>query len=204
MTRIKICGVTSLEAALAAAEAGTDALGFVFASSSRRIQPEKAREIISQLPPYVTAVGVFVNEKPDVVCNIAEYCGLNLIQLHGEETPEYCQALNRPVVKAIRVSSREHLYSMADYRVQGFLLDSLVAGQQGGTGKAFPWELAREASQYGKIILAGGLNPENVATAISIALPYGVDVSSGVETAGAKDLVKIRDFIIRVRRATNG
>lgn len=204
MTRIKICGITSLEVALAATEAGTDALGFVFAPSSRRIQPVMAKEIISQLPPYVNAVGVFVNEKPEVVCQIAEYCGLHLIQLHGEETPEYCKDLNRPVVKAIRVAAPEHLLPMADYRVQGFLLDSLVAGQQGGTGKSFPWNLAREAAQYGKIILAGGLNPDNVVTAINCALPYGVDVSSGVETGGTKDLAKICDFIKRVRTATNG
>lgn len=204
MTRIKICGITSLEVALAAAESGADALGFVFAPSSRRIQPDLAREIISQLPPFVIAVGVFVNEKPEVVCQIAEYCRLHLIQLHGEETPEYCQNLNWPVVKAIRVAAQEHLAPMAGYRVQGFVLDSLVAGQQGGTGKTLPWELAREAAQYGKIILAGGLSQDNVTTAISRASPYGVDVSSGVETDGVKDLAKIREFTMRVRRFNNG
>lgn len=204
MARVKICGITGADIALGAVEAGADALGFVFAESRRRLTPEAAREIIRKLPPFVTTVGVFVNEDLATVCRIADYCGLDLVQLHGSESPEYCREVNRPVLKAIRVAGAGDLEQMARYQVRGFLLDTFIPGQPGGTGQTFPWHLAREAGKYGNIIVAGGLNPDNVHQALTEAEPYGVDVSSGVETDGVKDLAKIREFISRVRRHGNG
>lgn len=203
MTRVKICGITGHDYAQGAVEAGADALGFVFAESRRRITPEVAREIIRNLPPLVTKVGVFVDEKLATVCQIADYCGLDVVQLHGSESPQYCREVNRPVLKAVRVATASDLELMAGYQVQGFLLDTFVPGQQGGTGQTFPWHLAKEAGKYGPIIVAGGLNPENVQQALAEAEPYGVDVSSGVETNGLKDLTKIQNFINRVRRYRN-
>lgn len=204
MARVKICGITSPDIALGAVEAGADALGFVFAESRRRLAPEAAREIIRKLPPFVTTVGVFVNEDLSTVGQVADYCGLDVVQLHGSESPDYCREVKRPVLKAIRVAVAGDLEQMAQYQVRGFLLDTFIPGQPGGTGQTFPWHLAREAAKYGHIIVAGGLNPDNVHQALTEAEPYGVDVSSGVETDGAKDLAKIQKFISRVRRYGNG
>lgn len=199
--KIKICGLREVSHALLAAELGADLLGFVFADSPRRITPDQARQIIAELPASVSKVGVFVNSGLETVNEIIPYCGLDFAQLHGEETPEYCSAVQAPVIKAWRVKDGQSLTQLENYRdcVEMFLLDTYVKGAVGGTGQVFDWSLAREAAGYGKIILAGGLTPENVASAIETASPYGVDVSSGVETDRRKDTAKIEAFIRQAR-----
>jgi len=201
MVRVKICGITNLEDALMAVEAGADALGFVFfGKSSRHISPDQAALIIRQLPPFVQTVGLFVNEEIATVNATADICGLDVIQLHGEETPEFCSAVNRRVIKAFRVKDMSSLDRMKDYQVAGFLLDTWSPAAQGGTGIAFNWDIAAEASAQGRIILAGGLTPENVAGAVRKVKPYAVDVSSGVESdPRKKDGMKVRLFIRAVR-----
>lgn len=199
--KIKICGLRELGHAMLAAELGADLLGFVFAESPRRITPDQARQIIAELPASVQKVGVFVNSGLETINKIISYCGLDFAQLHGEETPEYCSAVQASVIKAWRVKDGQSLVQMEDYRdcVEMFLLDTYVKGAVGGTGQAFDWSLAREAAGYGKIILAGGLTSENVASAIETVRPYGVDVSSGVETNRCKDNAKIEAFIRQAR-----
>lgn len=198
---IKICGLKEAGPAVRAAELGADFLGFVFAESPRKVTPEQARLIISQLPSRVRKVGVFVDEDPQVINDIVSYCGLDLAQLHGRETPADCRELSCPVIKGFRVKDAGSLEDLEPYRghVEMFLLDTYVKGVAGGTGKTFDWSLARHAAEYGKILLAGGLNPENVGSAVKAARPFGVDVSSGVETGGNKDLAKIEAFIRQVR-----
>jgi phosphoribosylanthranilate isomerase len=197
MVRVKICGITSIEDALAAVEAGADALGFVFYDKSPRfINPVRAAEIILRLPPFVQTVGLFVNEDAEQVNWTADYCGLDVVQLHGDETPEDCLEVNRRVIKAFRIQNNISIEPLGKYQVSGFLLDAWSPDAYGGTGRSFNWELARAAMQYGHVILAGGLSPENVAEAIKVVNPYGVDVSSGVESAlGKKDAEKVREFI---------
>lgn len=201
MIRVKICGNVTLKDTLAAVEAGADAVGFVFHARSPRVaSPKAVASIVSHLPPFVTPVGVFVNEKPDVVRQIMSDCGLAYAQLHGEESPQYCAELRFPVLKGIRVRSREDLAMLALYRVKAILLDAYVEGVVGGTGTTFDWALAVEAKVWGPIILAGGLTPDNVVEAISRVQPYGVDVSSGVEAApGVKDHAKVRAFVKSVK-----
>lgn len=198
MVRIKICGITNLEDALLAAELGAHALGFIFfAKSPRNVAPEAAREIIRQLPPFVVSVGVFVNEEAAVVQELAARVGLDWVQLHGTEPPEYCRSLGRRVMKAFRIKDENSLKELAAYRgaVQALLLDTYKKGQTGGTGETFDWELARQARDYGPIVLAGGLTADNVAQAIDAARPQAVDVASGVEAApGKKDPEKLRAF----------
>ncbi|MBW2172862.1 MAG: phosphoribosylanthranilate isomerase [Deltaproteobacteria bacterium] len=201
---IKVCGTTNSEDALAAAELGADALGFVFAPSPRQVSPEAAREIIKTLPPLVQTVGVFVDEDPEKVAYTADSCDLDLLQFHGKETVSYCEGFGRRVIKAVRVQNEDDLESCSEYIgvVEAFLLDTYVAGQYGGTGVTFDWGLARAARRYGRIILAGGLNPDNVAAAIREADPYAVDASSGLEQKpGVKDHAKIARFIQEVRQA---
>lgn len=198
MVRIKICGITNLEDALLAAELGANALGFIFfAKSPRSVAPEAAREIIRRLPPFVVTVGVFVDEDAAVVEDLAARAGLDWVQLHGQETPDYCRNLSRRVMKAFRIKDENSLKGLAPYRgaVQAFLLDTYKKGQTGGTGETFDWELARQAQDYGPIVLAGGLTPDNVAQAIATARPQAVDVASGVEAVpGKKDPDKLRAF----------
>jgi phosphoribosylanthranilate isomerase len=198
MVRIKICGITNLEDALLAAELGADALGFIFyAKSPRYVAPEAAREIIAQLPPFVAAVGVFVDEPAAVVQELAVRVRLDWVQLHGQESPDYCRNLGRKVIKGFRIQDEDSLRRLAGYQgaAQALLLDTYKKGQVGGTGTAFDWRLAREARQYGRIILAGGLNPENVAQAIEVAGPDAVDTASGTEAApGKKDPARLRAF----------
>lgn len=196
--RVKICGIRDIETALGAADAGADALGFVFAPGKRTVSPEEAREIIGKLPPMVSRVGVFVNLPAAEVAAIAAYAGLDTVQLHGEEPPEYCRDLEFKVIKSFPAGSAGDLERAKDYRVDGYLLDTPVQGRSGGTGRVFDWRLAA-GFNAGPLILAGGLNTENVREAIAIAKPYAVDVSSGVETGGRKDIGKIRDFIRRVK-----
>ena len=201
--RIKICGITNLEDALLAADLGADALGFIFyPPSPRSVEPEAAKAIIAQLPPLVTTVGVFVDEDAATVKELAAAAGLDWLQMHGKETPEYCRSLERRVIKAFRIRGENSLTGLAAYQgvVQALLLDTYKKGQVGGTGETFNWDLAREARKYGPIILAGGLTPENVAQAIATAQPQAVDVASGVEAApGKKDPLKLTEFIKAVR-----
>ena len=198
MVRIKICGITNLDDALLAAELGADALGFIFyPKSPRQVDAETARAIIAQLPPFVAAVGVFVDEAAAVVRDLAVQAGLDWVQLHGQESPEYCRSLERKVIKAFRIQDESSLIRLADYQgaVQAMLLDTYKKGQAGGTGEIFDWHLARKAKQYGPIILAGGLTWENVAQAIATVGPAAVDAASGTEAAlGKKDPKKLRAF----------
>lgn len=196
--RIKICGITNEEDGLAAAKFGADALGFVFAPSPRRISVERAREIIKVLPPLVQTVGVFVNEDPEKVLSTAAACGLDILQFHGDESAAYCSSFDRRVIKAVRLQSRDDLDKLSKYVnvVDALLLDTYVPNKLGGTGITFDWKLAVKARRYGRIILAGGLNPENVAAAISMVKPYAVDASSGLEQSpGAKDHEKMAQFM---------
>ncbi|MBC8228174.1 phosphoribosylanthranilate isomerase [bacterium] len=197
MTKVKICGITNLDDALAAVEFGADAIGFVFVPNTPRyIESAKAAEIIARLPPFVTTVGLFVNDSQEHIKQIANQCKLNVLQLHGQESPDFCLQFNRKVIKAFRVKDQESLTVLPKYTVSAYLLDTYVKGTMGGTGVTFDWRLALDAKKYGPVILAGGLNPENVAKAIQQVRPYGVDVSSGVEAEpGKKDHGKIKDFI---------
>ena len=202
--RIKICGIMNKEDAIAAAHFGADALGFVFATSPRKVSAESAREIIKILPPFVKTVGVFVDEDPERVSSIAARCGLDILQFHGSESVGYCNSFNRRVIKAVRMQSRDELKNLSNYVdvVDGLLLDTYVPNKLGGTGITFDWELAVEARKYGRIILAGGLNPENVAAAIRMVKPYAVDASSGLERSpGVKDHEKMAQFIQEAMQA---
>lgn len=196
--KVKICGITTPEDALTAVEAGADALGFVFYKESpRHIFPEEAARIINLLPPFVQTVGLFVNEAPETVNQVSRICRLGLVQLHGDETPDYCRRIEQRVMKAFQIRSLTCLDPIANYRLSGCLLDAYSPTCYGGTGTSFNWEIANEAVQRGhRIVLAGGLTPDNVADAISQVRPYGVDVSSGVESSpGKKNAVKMQEFI---------
>jgi len=202
--KVKICGITNLEDALLAAEAGADALGFVFFSASpRHVSPELAAAIIRQLPPFVQSVGLFVNESLTTITEISSHCSLDIIQLHGEESPQFCDAISRRVVKAFRVKDVTSLEALRDYRTAAFLLDAWSPSAHGGTGRTFNWEIAASAAASGRIVLAGGLNPGNVAAAVRQVRPYAVDVSSGVESApGIKDPILVREFIRNAKEST--
>jgi phosphoribosylanthranilate isomerase len=204
MMRVKICGITSREDAWAAVEAGADALGFIFVKGTPRyIEPEAAAAIVAEMPPFLTTVGVFVNRTPEEIERIVRASGLNLAQLHGEESPADCRRLRVPFVRVIRVQDECDLEALHIFpEAKGFLLDSYVADQQGGTGKSFPWEIAAKAARQARVILAGGLTPDNVALAVALVRPYAVDVSSGVEACqGRKDHRKVREFIERAKKA---
>ena len=200
--KIKVCGTTNLKDALFAVESGADAIGFIFYKKSPRyILQKDAKDIVAKLPPFIETVGVFVNETSDKVNRIAEQCKLTAIQLHGDESPAFCRRIKRRVIKSFRVKDTNSFKGMADYDVSGFLLDSYNEESKGGTGKTFDWNLALRAKKQGPIILAGGLNPYNVYTAIHRVKPYGVDVCSGVEKSpGIKDSLKIDEFIKSVRK----
>jgi phosphoribosylanthranilate isomerase len=203
MVKVKICGITRLEDALNAVKMGVDALGFVFyPQSPRYIQPEKARAIIAQLPPFVTPVGVFVNEKYSVIANIIGTTRIQGIQLHGEESPEFCQQFSTKTIKAFRIQEPSALQeNISRYHVDAILLDTYAPDTPGGTGKTFPWEVAIKVKLNVPVILAGGLTPENVVKAIKRVAPYAVDVSSGIEIRpGYKDEARMRQFVQRVRQ----
>ncbi|MDA8090309.1 MAG: phosphoribosylanthranilate isomerase [Nitrospiraceae bacterium] len=203
MVKVKICGITNYDDALAAAEFGADALGFVFYKKSPRyISPEKAGEIISRIPPFVATVGVFVDEEKKRIERIMEQAGLDAAQFHGNEPPEAC-IIPKRTIKAIRVKELTDLEPMKEYKVGAFLLDTYTPEAPGGTGQIFNWSIALDAKVTGvRIILAGGLTPDNVAQAILMVKPYGVDVSSGVELEkGIKDHEKMRLFIHRAKEA---
>lgn len=197
MTKVKICGITNLDDAIYAAECGADALGFIFYPKSPRfIEITKAKEIISKLPPFITTVGVFVNESIEDIVNTIHECNINMVQLHGDETPNYCSKLPVKTIKAIRVKGEDSLKKMTEYKTSTFLLDAYSEDSYGGSGKVFNWNLAIKAKGYGRIILSGGLTPDNVREAIEKVKPYGVDVSSGVEEReGKKDRKMVKEFI---------
>jgi phosphoribosylanthranilate isomerase len=202
--KVKICGITNEEDAQAAVAAGADAVGLMFYPASPRcISVETARAIAAGLPGHVLRVGVFVNPSPEEVWAAMDGGRLNLLQFHGEETPEFCRQFGLMTMKAFRVRDAESLDGIAGYEADAYLLDSYVAGRPGGTGETFNWKLAAQAKRFGRpIFLAGGLTPENVAEAVRTARPFAVDVSSGVERApGKKDHQKMRDFIAAARGA---
>jgi phosphoribosylanthranilate isomerase len=202
--RVKICGITNIPDALAAVDAGADALGFMFVPASpRTLKLETAASIIRELPPFVSRVGVMVDPSPQFVEDALRKCGLSAVQLHGNESPEFCSTVAGIVIKAFRVSDRESLAGIRGYATGAWLLDSYVADKMGGTGIRFNWDLALEVKQWGRpVILAGGLTPANVADAVQQVQPYGVDVSSGVESVpGKKDPIKVRDFIAAAKQA---
>ena len=203
--KIKICGITNQEDAGVAVEAGADALGFVFyAQSPRCLEAAVAKRIIAQLPPFVLPVGVFVNQDQETIRQVFDECGLAFAQLHGDETPMFCDSLGRPVLRALRLRDRGSLLALAEYKgrvgVRGFVVDAFSSETYGGTGQTVDWTLAREVTKSAPILLAGGLTPSNVQEAIRQVQPYGVDVSSGVEDRPEKkDHEKIRAFTQAVR-----
>ncbi|MBP3040705.1 phosphoribosylanthranilate isomerase [Bacillaceae bacterium Marseille-Q3522] len=203
--KVKICGIRTKSAARAAVEAGADALGFVFAKSKRQLQAEEAKEIIASVPASILKVGVFVNEKREKIEYMIKETGINAVQLHGDETPEFCH-FSVPVIKAISIRTEEDLEKISMYDTDYILLDSPVGKYRGGNGIAFDWTLVQGRRLKQKLILAGGLNEENVSEAIQLVRPFMVDVSSGVETDGVKDHKKIKNFIHLAkadRRITN-
>jgi phosphoribosylanthranilate isomerase len=203
-TRIKVCGITRSADARRAVAVGVDALGFIFAEQSRRkIDPDKAREIISAMPPFVDAVGVFVNAELSLVNEIARYCGLTMVQLHGKETPEYCGAAPVRVIKSFAVHNGTERCEFEPYApvATGFLLDTWHEKLEGGTGKTFDWSLVESFALARPLILAGGLNPGNVGEAVRRLRPFAVDVNSGVESEpGVKDHDLIAALVREVRR----
>jgi phosphoribosylanthranilate isomerase len=195
-TRLKICGITNKEDAIMVSNLGADALGFVFAESKRKITPERAKEIVKILPPFITTVGIFMDKALQEVNEICEYAFLDAVQLHGNESPEYCDKVKRKVIKGILVTANDRkerlLFKMKNYTVSAFILDP---GR--GSGKVFDWKIAKGIEK--PIIIAGGLTPDNVKQVIRDLHPYGVDVSTGVEKDyGKKDSEKVEKFITEV------
>jgi phosphoribosylanthranilate isomerase len=202
--KIKICGLTNVEDALAAVEAGADLLGFVlWEKSPRHVTIETAREIARRLPPGTRRAGVFVDATVEQVMFALRICDFSALQFHGRESPSFCRQFGVMTIKAFRVRDAGSLEAMAGYDTDAFLLDTYTEGRPGGTGETFDWPLAAAAKKFDKpIFLAGGLTPNNVAAAVRAAQPYGVDVSSGVEAApGKKDAQKMRDFVAAARGA---
>ncbi|KQL40008.1 N-(5'-phosphoribosyl)anthranilate isomerase [Bacillus sp. FJAT-25509] len=196
--KVKICGITDLKTAQSAINAGADAVGFVFAESKRRIEISEAKKIIESLPDSILKIGVFVNETKETLESIYQEVGLTHIQLHGDETPEFCRSLSFPVIKALRVQSEKDVEKIAEYDCDYILVDSPSGKYRGGNGTTFNWELMG-SKKIDNLILAGGLTIENVIPASSVVKPKMVDVSSGVETNGKKDQEKIKSFIKKVK-----
>ncbi len=214
MIKVKICGLSEIEHALVASQAGADFLGLVFAPSRRRVSPERALLLVKAihgLRPRPPVVGVFANLEASEVNRIAEYCQLDWVQLSGDETWQYCQKIVKPIIKVIHVSPGERTdeiladiemgYKLLPKREFVCLLDSPVKDTYGGTGQVFDWRLAKEISARFPVIVAGGLTPANVGQLVTEVRPWGVDVSTGVETNGRKDTLKIEDFVQAVRQA---
>jgi phosphoribosylanthranilate isomerase len=212
LTKIKICGITEVAYAQAAIEAGADLIGVVLAPSPRKVTYEKAREIVAAVKKhYFPVVGVFVNMPASAVNIVAAFCGLDWVQLSGDEGWGYCQQIEKPVIKAVHIMPDWDEEKLLAYLEEGqkkmgarspvYLLDTFVEDKYGGTGKVFTWKIARRAAAKYPAIIAGGLQPENVGEVVSILKPWGVDVSSGVESHGVKDVAKIKAFIQAVRSA---
>lgn len=203
MTRIKICGITRVEDALAAAQAGADAIGLVFhAASPRAVSIEQARTIVKALPPFVTTVGLFVDAAEETIRSVLDQVPLDLLQFHGDEPDTFCQRFARPYIKAVRVRPGDDLDALAANwpGASGILLDSYKPGVPGGTGETFDWSMI-PAQRSWTLVLAGGLQSQNVRQAIDLTAPWAVDVSGGVEaTKGIKDIDKINAFIHEVKR----
>ncbi|WP_058308815.1 phosphoribosylanthranilate isomerase [Gracilibacillus massiliensis] len=206
MVQVKICGLRNKEAIQAAVEADVDFIGFVFAESKRRVTMEEAVDLAQYVPDQVKKVGVFVNESIETIEEIAEAVGLDYVQLHGDETPAFCEQLELPVIKAFEVKTEEDLDRVAAYNCAYYLLDSPGGKYRGGSGETFDWSLVQNNNFLTKkILLAGGLKVDNVEEAIKEVVPAGVDVSSGVETDGVKDLEKIKAFLDAAKKGdTNG
>ncbi|WP_144551233.1 phosphoribosylanthranilate isomerase [Bacillus mycoides] len=202
--KVKICGITDLKTAKLACEYGADAIGFVFAKSKREITPEKAKQIIENIPADVMKVGVFVNESVEVIQKIVNDCGLSHVQLHGDEGNHHIRRLNIPSIKSIGVHSSGDIEQSLGYEADFLLFDSPKEKFHGGNGKAFSWKLLDEMPNEirKKCILAGGLHLGNIAEAIETVQPYMVDVSSGVETDGKKDSEKIKQFIKKAKECS--
>lgn len=199
MTKVKICGLKREEDILYVNKLKPDYVGFVFAESTRKVDKLRAKELIKGLDRGIKKVGVFLNESMEQVNEIADYCGLDVLQFHGDEEPKYCNSFQYEIWKAFRIKDIHSLNEVKRYNVDGFLLDTFIKGQYGGTGKTFHWEMVSNISKSKNIILAGGLTPENVTTAINIIHPMVVDVSGGVEIEGHKDFHKMKNFIESVR-----
>lgn len=200
MVKVKICGITNQEDALLAVKLGADALGFIFASSPRRVTYQEVKRIVDILPPFVDRVGVFVNEKASLVKEIAEFCSLTTLQFHGDESPQYCSQFPRKIIKSFSVTT-EVPRNIFEYRVDAYLLDTFAGNKRGGTGKTFDWKIARKIKESGfLLILSGGLTPDNVKQAIREVNPYAVDVAGGVEAGpGKKSPEKLSRFIQEVK-----
>jgi phosphoribosylanthranilate isomerase len=204
VTRVKICGITELKDACVCVDAGAHALGFVFYRKSPRfVSFQAAARICRELPPFILKVGVFVNEKKRVIDRIAKECCLDILQLHGDESPDFCRKFDRKAVKAFQLRNSKDLKQLGKYDVDAFLLDTFSSELRGGTGRIGNWELALRAKRAGHpMILSGGLTSSNVVEAIQKVQPFAVDVSSGVEKSpGKKDHTKIRSFLRKVREA---
>lgn len=203
-TRIKICGITNVDDALAAAAAGADAIGLVFyESSSRAVTVASARAICAALPPFVTSVGLFVDAESALISDVLRTVPLDLLQFHGAEAPAFCAQFGRPYIKALRMRDDIELHEEVQRfsGAQGWLLDTYRAGVAGGTGEVFDWQRI-PVELRARVIMAGGLNPDNVGDAVSRIRPYAVDVSGGIEAApGRKDAFKIEQFVAAVYRA---
>ena len=205
--RVKICGITSIDDAQAAVEAGADALGFMFYEPSPRyLTPEEAGAIIRELPAHVARVGVFVDTDEATIRNTATTAGLDTLQFHGNESPDFCTQFKLRTIKAFRVKDSGSLGQLPDYETDAWLLDSYVQGVPGGTGERFNWDLAVEAKRLGRpILLAGGLTPENAGKAVGQVAPFGLDVSSGVDAAPARnDAAKVAAFIASAKGGSAG
>ncbi len=205
MTRVKVCGITNPEDALKAVRFGAWALGFIFYKKSPRyVSPFKVRKILAALPPFVTPVGVFVDAKEGAAKDILKFTGIRTVQFHGEESPEYCRRFSSfTVIKAFRVAEDFSVSKIVDFPAQAFLFDTFQKDSHGGTGTTFSWDLIKEAKNYNRpVILSGGLNADNVASALEAVRPYAVDVSSGVEEApGKKSERLLADFFSRISPA---
>jgi phosphoribosylanthranilate isomerase len=203
--KVKICGITNIDDALYATELGADALGFIFVKSSPRyIVPKFARKIIQELPPFVVPVGVFVDMEYNDILEIIDQTGIGCVQLHGEETPKRLAKYPVPMYKSFRVDSSFNPEILRRYKGSAYLLDTKISGELGGTGQTFDWKIAIKAKEYGRIILAGGLKPENIIEAVQIVQPYAVDVNSGVEESpGMKDHSKLRLLFDLLKQVKN-
>ncbi len=202
--KVKICGITNIDDAMVAAEAGADYLGFiVFPKSPRYVAPETIREITAQLPGTVKKVGVFVNPEPELVQEVIDHCGIDIVQLHGDESPEFASLYSRNKVwKAVHLTDAAQIDDFAAYPVSAFVVDSMVKGLRGGTGICCDWQLAAQAAARFDVMLAGGINADNAVEAVRAVSPYGLDVASGVEKSpGLKDHEKIRNLFNNLKKA---
>ncbi len=211
-TRIKMCGLTRIKDVEFGFSQGLDALGFIFYEKSpRNVLPDFVRDVVAKVPPFVDCVGVFVNRDREEVEEIVEYCGLSHAQLHGNENYKYCERVERfaspcNVIKAFRVSeaTKNSDFTPYDDVVHGYLLDTYLKGNAGGTGETFDWNIIKQLDLQRPMILAGGLTPDNIEEAIETVRPFGVDVNSGVEIEpGIKDHEKLMDFVLKVRQSDN-